>query len=368
VGASGDGAVNQSETYAWTDFMKTNNISNANWALNDKAEGSSALVGGASTTGGWPNNQLTTSGSLVRSIVQSWPQFGGGSSSTSSSSSSAAAVGTQIEAENYANMSGIQTEATSDTGGGKNVGWIDAGDWMTYPVNIPTAGSYLVSYRVASLNGGGVISLEKAGGSPVYGTTNVSSTGGWQTWVTITQVVNLAAGQQTLAISAPSGGYNLNWFKIDAIGGSSSSASSSSSSSSSSNTTPLATVQAESYSYMSGIQTEATSDAGGGLDVGWTDAGDWLSYINTPVNIPTSGTYTIAFRVASAVGGGKISFEEAGGGAVYGVANVSNTGGWQNWTTVKLTVNLTAGSHKFGLGIPAGGWNLNWFSITQGAN
>jgi len=367
VEASGDGAVDQGETYTWMDFLKQNNISNANWALNDKAEGSSALVGGASTTGGWTSNQLTTSGALVKSIMLSWPQYSGTSSSTSSSSSSSASgTGTQIEAESFVNMFGIQTEATTDTGGGLDVGYIDTGDWMTYNVNVPSAGSYLVSYRVASLNGGGVISLEKAGGSPQYGTINVPGTGGWQTWVTITHVVTLPAGQQTIGLSAKAGGFNINWFRIDPVSTSSASSSSNSSSSSSSSVAPLVTVQAENYAIMSGVQTETTSDIGGGLDVGYIDTGDWMSYTNNSVNIPTSGTYTVEFRVASAVGGGSLSFEEAGGSPSYASLAIPNTGGWQNWTTVKTTVTLNAGTHNFGLKALTGGWNINWFRITPG--
>src|SRR5690606_40706442 len=56
--------------------------------------------------------------------------------------------------ESYTSMFGVQTENTSDTGGGQNVGWIDAGDWMAYAsVTIPTSGSYRVEYRVASPSG-----------------------------------------------------------------------------------------------------------------------------------------------------------------------------------------------------------------------
>jgi hypothetical protein len=72
VDADGDGGVNQSETQAWMTFLKSNGISHANWALNDKAEGSSALVPGASVNGGWSDAQLTPSGRLVKGIIQSW--------------------------------------------------------------------------------------------------------------------------------------------------------------------------------------------------------------------------------------------------------------------------------------------------------
>ncbi|MBD0258331.1 MAG: family 16 glycosylhydrolase, partial [Cytophagales bacterium] len=50
---------------------------------------------------------------------------------------------TTIQAENYTSMSGVQTETTTDAGGGQNVGWIDTGDWMAYSnVNFPTSGAY----------------------------------------------------------------------------------------------------------------------------------------------------------------------------------------------------------------------------------
>ena len=77
---------------------------------------------------------------------------------------------TTIQAESYQYMNGVQIETTSDVGGGRNVCWIDTGDWMSYPaVTISSTGLYKVEYRVASLGGGGSLQLEKAGGTPVYG-------------------------------------------------------------------------------------------------------------------------------------------------------------------------------------------------------
>jgi hypothetical protein len=143
------------------------------------------------------------------------------------------------------------------------------------------------------------------------------------------------------------------------------SSSSSSSSSSSNSQAPLATVQAESYGYMSGVQTETTSDTGGGLNLGYIDTGDWMSYDTTSITLPATGSYIIEFRVASATGGGVLGFEESGGTPSYALVAIPNTGGWQNWTTVRTTVTLTAGVHKFGIKANVGGWNLNWFRITR---
>jgi len=340
VNASGDGGVNESETSAWVDFMKARGISNANWALNDKAEGSSALVPGASATGGWSSAQLTASGTLAKKIISGWPSTDG------PTGCARATVPTQLQAEAYCSMSGVQVEPTTDANGGSNVGYIDTGDWMSYDINVPAAGTYPVQYRVASATTGGVIQLEAAGGGTVYGTVNVPATSGWQNWTTVSHNVTLPAGQQTIAIRAKTGGFNINWLEIG--GGAPATG---------------VTIQGESFDAMYGVQTEATTDAGGGLNVGYLDAGDWLSYPN--VDIPTSGAYTVEYRVASLNGGGNLALEEAGGSIAYGSVSIPATGGWQNWVTVKHTVQLTAGKRKFGIAIRNGGWNLNWFRVTK---
>ncbi len=203
VNANGDGAVNYDETNAWMSFFKQNNISHANWSVNDKAEGASLFNPG----GGWDN--LTASGNFVKEIVSGW----GGGSCTSNCGN-----GLQIEAENYSYMGGIQTENTTDTGGGLNVGYVDTGDWMAYhDVNIPTSGQYLVEFRVASIHSGTVIQLEQAGGGVVYGSASVPVTGGWQQWTTVSFTTNLNAGSQNFGIAAPVGGWNLNWIKFTPV-------------------------------------------------------------------------------------------------------------------------------------------------------
>ena len=122
----------------------------------------------------------------------------------------------QIEAEDFAMAAGVQTEDCSE--GGLNVGYIDAGDWIVWDVDLPTAGSYRVEYRVASLSGNGALQLEQAGGSPTFGEPlSIPNTGDWQAWTTVSHVVNLSAGSQQLAVSVPSGGWNINWLKITQV-------------------------------------------------------------------------------------------------------------------------------------------------------
>jgi ribosomal protein S7 len=123
-----------------------------------------------------------------------------------------------IEAESYNNMAGVQTENTSDVGGGLNVGWIDTDDWMAYyNITFPTTGSYLIEYRVASLNGGGRLSDDLNAGSIQLGALDVPSTGGWQNWTTISHTVTVNAGTYNFGVYSQIGGWNLNWIRITKV-------------------------------------------------------------------------------------------------------------------------------------------------------
>jgi beta-glucanase (GH16 family) len=121
------------------------------------------------------------------------------------------------------------------------------------------------------------------------------------------------------------------------------------------------TIEAESYSAMAGVQTEACSE--GGLDVGWIDANDWMAY--NSINFPSSGSYKVEYRVASLNGGGALSLDLNAGSIQLGSLNVPSTGGWQNWTTISHTVNINAGTYNVGVFAKAGGWNLNWIRFTK---
>jgi subtilisin family serine protease len=249
-----------------------------------------------------------------------------------------------VQAESYSYMLGVIPEFTSDVGGGQNVGSIETGDWMSYPaVTIPNTGTYTVSYRVASLSGGGSLQLEKAGGTPVYGRLSIPSTGGWQSWTTVSHTVTLSAGSQSFGIKATGGGWNINWFTIAPAG--------------------TITVQAESYAGMFGVIIENTSDVGGGQNVGNIQTGDWMYY--PAVKIPITGTYTVSYRVAALNSGGSLQLERAGGSVVYGRVSIPATGGYQTWTTISHIVTLSAGNEMFGILATGSGWNINWFTITK---
>jgi len=123
--------------------------------------------------------------------------------------------GRHIEAESFIAQQGIQTEPTNDIEGGLDVGYIDPGDWLDYHVDIPAAGDYKISYRVASPYDSGIIQFQS--GSAVLATTSIPDTKGYQNWVTVITTVHFSAtGPQTFRLSALGGNFNINWLDVDA--------------------------------------------------------------------------------------------------------------------------------------------------------
>jgi hypothetical protein len=119
-------------------------------------------------------------------------------------------------------------------------------------------------------------------------------------------------------------------------------------------------IEAESWIGMAGVQTEACSE--GTLNVGWIDAGDWMAY---NVTIPTAGTYRVIYRVASPNASRTLRLERDAGATQVGTVTIPNTGGWQTWTNVAHNVTLPAGTYPIGLATVTGGFNINYFTITN---
>jgi beta-glucanase (GH16 family) len=109
-----------------------------------------------------------------------------------------------------------------------------------------------------------------------------------------------------------------------------------------------------------GVDIEACSDSGGGYDVGWIQAGEWMLYT---VDVTDSGTYQIGARVSSTSTSGSLHFE-VDGTDVTGIMNVPNTGGWQSWATVESqTFTLSAGIHQIKLVVNSAGFDVNKFYV-----
>jgi hypothetical protein len=112
----------------------------------------------------------------------------------------------------------VDIESASDAGGGFNVGWMTAGEWLAYTVNVASAGQYTLEARVSASGQGGRFHVEAAG-FDISGPMTIPNTGGWQNWMTISKPISLTAGMQTLRLvvesSSPSGIFgNLNYLRV----------------------------------------------------------------------------------------------------------------------------------------------------------
>jgi beta-glucanase (GH16 family) len=115
-----------------------------------------------------------------------------------------------IESEDYTVARGIKTESCKDEGGGKNLGFIETGDWMDYDINVLETGKYKFEYRVAAVKAGSEIELEL--NSKTLEKIKVPSTENWQKWISIEtpSPIQLHKGIYKLRVYAKSGGFNIN--------------------------------------------------------------------------------------------------------------------------------------------------------------
>ena len=120
----------------------------------------------------------------------------------------------KVEAENFINMSGIQTQATTDIGLGSNVGYVEANDWLDYGVRVARSSTYDVNFRLASFPTTTTGAFKLMKGSTTLATVTVNKTAGWQDWATQTARVNLTAGDQVLRFVATGSGLNINWLEF----------------------------------------------------------------------------------------------------------------------------------------------------------
>ncbi len=213
----------------------------------------------------------------------------------------------------------VDIENSNDAGGGANVGWIGAGEWLAYTVNVARAGTYRLDARVAASGEGGTLHVD-VDGMNATGSLTIPNTGGWQAWTTVSATATLPAGIHVVRVSfdaaGPGGAIgNFNYLRFSPQDGTVS--------------TPFGgtpwpipgMIQAEDFDdggegvayhdssagnagghYRStDVDIQATSDDGGGDNVGWIEAGEWLDYT---VNVSSEGAYVLEARVSASGAGG----------------------------------------------------------------
>jgi len=300
------------------------------------------------TVSGTKNVYVTFSGSSPSIGNVNWLQF-----STDDLSVNAF---TKIEAESYNTMSGLQTEACSDTGGGSDVAWTDAGDYMVYNnINFNSASVKSLQFRIASqatFTGNAEIRLDSPTGT-LIATVPFGSTGGWQTWVTRKVSVSAVTGIKNIYVvfTGGTGIGNINWLQF-----------------STEDLSPsiFNKIEAENNNGMTGLQTEACGDIGGGLNVGSCDANDYMVFNN--INFGTGTAKSVSVRIASAAAfAGYADLRiDSPTGTLIGSVPFGTTGGWQNWITKKVAVSAVSGTKNLYVVLRGGNGvgNINWLQFS----
>ncbi|MEV7623283.1 carbohydrate-binding protein [Actinoplanes sp. NPDC089786] len=126
-----------------------------------------------------------------------------------------------LQVEDAAQVSGLEMQDTSDTGGGRNAGWINNGDFLRFDhVDFGPAAPASVNVRVASdtdKDGKILVRIDSAENPPVA-TLSTARTGGWQNWVTQTTDMTPVTGPHTVFVTfaneAPDDFVNVNWLEF----------------------------------------------------------------------------------------------------------------------------------------------------------
>lgn len=295
-----------------------------------------------------------------------------------------------VEAANlgkaYRLTEGVDIEKTAI---GNSIGYIRVGEWIEYTVNIPTAGAYPATFRVAGWATGRQIAFAVDGVSTA--TVNVPNTGSYTKWQSVTVPVMFQAGRHVIRLSFNGDKQNLDYVEFGA--------STQPTVQPTTTTQPTQTqtqsgqnpfngphavpgrVQAEDFD--NGGKTVAYSDStpenkgeayrlneavdietvqGGGYNIGYITNGEWVEYT---VNVPSAGTYQTAFRTGSWFSGTR-QIKVSVAGAEKATVTVPVTGKDYLYQTVTVPVTLAAGTQVIRLTFVGEKQNLDYFEIGAG--
>ena len=262
----------------------------------------------------------------------------------------------KVEAENWTRVIAapngtVSIDTASDSDLSPHVGNFDADDFIEYAVVLPETSCYRAEYRVASDPGSEGFKLKFD--SQTVDSFKIPPTGGYSSWVTFTRYYELTEGNQTLRLEALGDSFNINWLTFNATD------------TVDCEQSDAIMIEAETFSSSvelpdGEVGTQPTSDEGGGLNVGWIDAGDWMEY---EIRVAEAGNYSVSYRMASQSGSSS-GVNLLVDGNLVDSALVPNTGGWQLWQTAPGgVISLDSGDYVLRFEAPGGGLNLNWIKL-----
>jgi hypothetical protein len=285
-----------------------------------------------------------------------------------------------------------------------DVGWIRDGEWLLYTMNVPTAGTYTTTFRVATPGLGRQIQIS-VDGNPAT-TVGIPTSSSFDAYLDVVAQVSLPAGTHQVKLLLKGGSMNLNYMTFASPAGPVTTQTTLLPVTSPSTTQPSTTIPTTvpttlgtpgtgttspylQHTLPAKIEAEDFDNGGEGYayhdttalneggqyrpaegvdieysqqeksyDVGWIRDGEWLLYT---VNVPTAGTYTTTFRAAVPTAGAHIQMQVDG--TTLADPILTTTGSFDTYAGTSVQVSLSAGTHTIKL-LPRGSMNLNYFTIS----
>lgn len=249
----------------------------------------------------------------------------------------AVSVNGPVVADDYYQLSGV----TADSANGKLAGF-GPGDWADFKINVPSAGPFAVTLKVAAPNGGG-FALQSGDGASL-GSFVIPNLYNSSDWIGARLTVTLPAGEQMLRVYGSSGAFDLKELGFEP------------STAQTAGSDGLIKVEAEQF-VSAGQQV---IQYGGLTNLGYTVAGSTLDYL---INVPQAGYYKAKLHYATPQGG--VSSSVQVGGLTKGSIVLPSTGGWGNYTDASTVIQLDAGVQTIRITDNGDGFNLDWLTLEQ---
>lgn len=295
--------------------------------------------------------------------------------------SAGVAIPAKIEAEDYTGFfdttagnrnniyrfDDVDISTTTADDGGYFVGWTENSEYLEYQITVNQSGAYKFVARASTARTDAQFDLS-LNGTKIGSTQQIPQTASWQTYQDLEVALgNLSVGDYTLRYTFVNDGSNLNYIEIQDDGGSSFG----------STVSVPGKVEAENFvAYFdktSGnagggsntdvdVDMKATSDSGGGFQVGWFQTGEWLEY---SINVTKSANYQANIR-ASTTGTGKSFSIAIDGDNVTGTSNIAQTGNYNSFADNIVDLGfLSAGNHILRFTNTNQYFDVNYIDITE---
>ena len=237
------------------------------------------------------------------------------------------------------------------TGLAYDLGYVNAGGYVVFPLNVAQAGVYSLTLTYSSPTSGTGVNILVNGSNQA--SVSFANTGSWLTYSNAPAVsLSLPAGLVTLEIYAQSSGFNIGGIAVQ------NTAQVTSTSVSAQGSTSIAL---QNYSSIYGMSPDSTGLA---YDLGYVNAGGDVVF---PLNVAQAGVYSLTLSYSSPTGGTGVNILINGSNLA--TVNFANTGSWLNYTNAaNISITLPAGSVNLEIYAQNSGFNIGGITLVPQIN